>query len=162
MPKSFTGQRRNFMMLFIAFLISGALALMAAARGKRTPSPSQLQSLSKKLLSNPDNWLAVSKMETAAWTSGAFVNALNPWGMQFAKVRPSHQSGIYQAGQGGKLASYDSLDDAVLDLREWIDYVGFPKEPMSLPAHIQAMKDKHYFVEPVSQYLSLVEAWQKR
>jgi hypothetical protein len=53
-----------------------------------------------------NNWLAVSKMETAGWTSPLFLNGFNLWGMKKAKVRKNTQSTFTQAGTPGRDVSF--------------------------------------------------------
>lgn len=53
-----------------------------------------------------DNWLYVSKMETAGWTSPLFVNGNNLWGMKRAVKRPNTQSPFIQTGTPGRDASF--------------------------------------------------------
>jgi hypothetical protein len=172
MQRSSIGQRKNSMMLFIPGLGAIIVAVLFGKKSQAQPgtgktiAPLELRDPMKLTLKNYENWLAVSKMETAGWTSGPFRNANNPWGMQMAYIRPhSYQNGGYRASQGGKLANYDSLVNAVMDLQDWIDYNNFPEYEMSLPQHIQAMHDAKsgsYFGESVADYLALVMAWQSR
>lgn len=136
-----------------------------------------------------DNWLAVSKMETAAWESNLFVNNLNLWGMKVPKKRPTtvvssgwgttgrdnlgafpNATEIISRGieafqnQTGQQtwAKYANINDAARDIILWMEYTKFPKGPLSLRDHISAMKDRAYFQEPLSDYLNLVIAWQNK
>jgi hypothetical protein len=54
------------------------------------------------------NWIDVSKMETAGWSSPLFINGLNLWGMKKAKVRPNTQTSFTQQGQAGRNESFFS------------------------------------------------------
>jgi hypothetical protein len=132
-----------------------------------------------------DNWLAVSKMETAAWTSNLFVNAFNLWGMKLPKKRiTTAESQAYgtagrnnlisytfaeaKVGKDAELnpsfgwAKYPSLTDAVQDIILWMDYTKFPKGRLSLQDHIAEMKKRGYFEESTDYYLNAVKAWQTR
>lgn len=165
MQRSLTGRRRNSMMLFILFLVGAILILVKrkAKAGMGTMPPAELQTAINRLeLSNADNWMAVAKMETAGFSSGGFIHALNPWGMHQAKIRPEHQLSTYQGTNGEKIASYTDFNDAVLDLMDWIDYTDFPKYNLSLIEHIEEMKARNYFPQSANDYLALVLAWQKR
>ena len=59
-------------------------------------------------------------------------------------------------------AKYANLNDAARDIILWMDYTKFPKGQLSLRDHINAMKDRSYFQEPVADYLKLVIAWQSK
>lgn len=127
-----------------------------------------------------NNWIAVSKMETAGWTSKLFVNGLNLWGMKKAKRRPNTQAttqwGVPGRDQGisptgivseitgqSEWAKYNSLDDAVKDIILWMRYTKFPTEKLSLRNHVEEMKKRSYFVgEDTEEYLGKVLAWEKR
>jgi hypothetical protein len=107
-----------------------------------------------------DNWLAVSKMETAAWTSNLYKNYFNLWGMKVPKVRHNVVAG--QVASGNNFwARYNSLDDAVKDITLWMDYTKFPYTA-SLDEQLKAMKDRGYFQESLDAYSKLVKAWQAR
>jgi len=178
--KSFIGPRRNSTMLFIVSLLVAAVVVfksMARPKGQSSLSPSGVPPILKSEVDiqfsyahipNAGNWLAVSKMETAGWTSGAYVHALNPWGMMTAKVRPDRQAGSYLGTRVGDqvtfgLARYDSIEDAVADLALWMDYVKFPKREMTIQEHVVAMDTVGYFGDEDAQlYLAKVLAWEKR
>lgn len=107
-----------------------------------------------------ENWLSVSKMETAGWKSNLFREALNLWGMMKARIRPTTATGIYLSGR--EWSRYTTVEDAVKDILLWMDYTNFPRKQMSIEQHIQAMKDRGYFEEPIEQYLEAVKAWTLR
>lgn len=126
------------------------------------------------------NWLAVSKMETAGWSSNLFINGLNLWGMKQAKKRPNTQistlygvpgrdtgmsvTGVISEVTGkSEWAKYKTVNDAVKDIILWMEYTKFPKEKLSLRDHVEAMKERGYFVgEDVKEYLGKVVAWEGR
>ena len=163
MQISFNGRRKNFVMLFIAFLVGLILILKkkAATANPKAPTDLRLAALSNKL-TNYENWLAVARYETAGFTSGAYTYANNPWGMHNAKIRPEYQDGTYQGSTGEKVAKYIDLNNAVLDLIEWIDYTNFPIYELNLAEHIEEMKKRNYFPDSSGDYLAGVLAWQKR
>jgi len=105
-----------------------------------------------------NNWIAISKMETAAWTSNLFKNAINLWGMKLPKVRPTTAAGQLASGNNF-WARYNSLNDSVKDIILWMEYTKFPKQSLSLTDHIEEMKKRGYFEESIPQYTKLVEAW---
>ena len=100
--------------------------------------------------------------------------------MKKAKVRPNTQSstlygvvgrdqnvsvtGIISEITGqSEWAKYASVEDAVKDIILWMRYTNFPKEKLSLRDHVEAMKDRSYFVgEDVSEYLGKILAWENR
>lgn len=129
------------------------------------------------------NWLAVSKMETAGWTSKLFINGFNLWGMKKAKVRPNTQESSQWGYAGREMnllpnavtqtlkyipgqsqwATYKNLPDAVEDIILWMQYTKFPNRPMSLREHVFEMKKRSYFVgEDLEEYLNKILAWEKR
>jgi len=59
-------------------------------------------------------------------------------------------------------AKYPTLDAAVQDIIYWMEYTKFPKEKLSLRAHIEEMKKRSYFQEEVSYYLKAVIAQLKK
>jgi hypothetical protein len=66
-----------------------------------------------------DNWLAVSKMETAGWTSKLFNNSLNLWGMKKAKVRPNTQNGSTFGNTGRDTSLFQKLFPNVDQLQKF-------------------------------------------
>jgi hypothetical protein len=171
----------------VVFLIGKLMKSNPGGRVANVPTPVQ-KAFNKIFDSSPyqslkDNWLAVSKMETAGWNSKLFTNSLNLWGMKKPKVRPTTAQGktfgitgretisklfpnITEAaniatGQS-EWAKYDSIEDAVKDIILWMDYTKFPKGPLSLRNHIEEMKKRSYFQEDVDYYLKAVAAWEAR
>lgn len=102
-------------------------------------------------------WLAISKMETAAWTSNLFINQNNPWGMKQPRVRNT------TAIPGLRTwALYASIDDAAKDILLWMKARKFPEGASDLYSFVQAMKQVGYFEEPIEQYYNLVKVWKDR
>jgi len=172
--KSFIGSRKGLMTLLIAFLLMVVLWIKSKASGAAvTGVPSDLRqqlalAFSSYDYKNMDNWLAISKMETAGWTSGLYNQGNNPWGMGYPSKRPTRASGKYlgtSPGQGVSFnfAQYATLEDASADLLLYMDYVKFPKGNLSLREHVQAMGDRGYFgTETVDSYYNKVMAWLTR
>lgn len=111
------------------------------------------------------NWVAVSKMETAGWTSKLYTEANNPWGMKVPKVRPNRVAGAYVSRDiSGKtsmdFAQYNGLIDACDDIILWMQYTKFPTNRLSIQEHILAMQQRGYFgAESLQSYLGKVIAW---
>jgi len=94
--------------LSIGLVIAFLAYLVIRIFSKKKDSPSSVQKAFDQEFSNSsysnskDNWLAVSKMETAGWTSRLFVNGLNLWGMKRARKRPNTQLPFEQTGVPGR------------------------------------------------------------
>jgi hypothetical protein len=102
-------------------------------------------------------WLAVSKMETANWTSNLFLNNKNPWGMKQPRVRNT------TALPGtGTWAKYNSFEDAAKDILLWMNARKVSADARDLYGFIQAIKKVGYFEEPIEQYYNLVKVWKDR
>jgi len=117
---------------------------------------------------NLENWLAVSKMETAGFNSSLYNQANNPWGMGYATKRPTTAASKYvgSSPSGGvdfSFARYDSLNDASQDIILYMNYFKFPKAKLSLLDHVKEMGKRGYFgSESVESYYSKVVAWLPR
>jgi hypothetical protein len=167
----------------LVFLIGKLMRGSSTGRVANVPDP--IQTAFNKVFDSSsyssikDNWLAVSKMETAGWTSKLFNNGFNLWGMKQPKVRPTTAEGktfgttgrasvAALIGEAAKLlpqsewAKYSDLDDAVKDIILWMDYTKFPRVPLSLSAHIEEMKKRKYFEESFDYYFKAVKAWEAR
>lgn len=191
--KSSTGQRKGLTMLLLAGLAGLLVWLVSKAKGQPDSSSKPSQPSSKagnypaplvsgippklyeacqiEFIRSPylrgtmQNWLAISKMETAGWTSGLFRNGNNPWGMGYALIRPKDQDGIIMAGkndgsQSFNGAKYKDFRQAAHDIILWMDYNKFPKEVLTLAEHVHVMDEHGYFgLEPEFSYLNKVIAW---
>jgi len=111
--------------------------------------------------SYPDFWLAVSKMETAGFTSRLFTSANNPWGMKMPKVRRSTAIGEITLN-GSTWARYATLEKSAEDILLWMKARKFQPGIGNLYSFIQEMKRVGYFEEPFNQYYNLVQAWKNR
>lgn len=153
-------------------MIGAAIALGALllTRKKSSAVPSGLSADMRRAFSLIDtagysggNWAAISKMETANFTSKVFRAALNPWGMKVAKIRPNHQDGAYVGDGSTNWARYNSIDRAMLDIIDWCNYTKFPKGELSLEKHVAEMGARGYYgTESYQSYLSKVRAWLKK
>ncbi len=169
-------------------LLAIFLLIRNLLRGNKAKAPAKIYDAFEDVFKNSDykasmnNWLLVSKMETAGWTSKLFVNGLNLWGMKRAKVRPNTQIPFTQSGSPGRdsgflnttaiasevsgnnqWAKYSNLHNAVKDIILWMQYTKFPNRVMSLRDHVEEMKKRSYFVgEDVEEYLKKILAWEKR
>jgi hypothetical protein len=164
-----------------------AIFLLIRNLWRRKETPNKIEEAFNRVFDNSDykatkqNWIDVSRMETAGWSSKLFVNGNNLWGMKKARKRPNTQSSEQWGSPGrdnsainptaivsevtgqNQWASYRTLDDAVKDIILWMQYTKFPNRPLSLRDHIQEMKNRSYFVgEDVAEYLGKVVAWKNR
>lgn len=178
--KSFFGSRKNFMTAFALSLLAAILLTMGKKRppggtiNQVTGVPPDLRkwgalTFGDSPYKNLENWLAVSKMETAGWTSSLYNFHNNPWGMGYAKTRPNRQersSAVSSStGQGThfQFASYETLEDACADICLWMDYEKFPTQQLAIADHVAEMGKRGYFgKEDPAEYLSKVLAWQNR
>jgi hypothetical protein len=109
------------------------------------------------------NWLAVSKMETAGFSSPQYRMANNPWGMRPSTQRLNTQSGIFQTSGNGDFAKYNSVDDAAEDIFLYMKARKFPETHLSLFDFVSFMKSKGYFVDlTAGEYYERVVAWLER
>ena len=171
----------------LVFLIGRLMKGSSGGRVANVPDPVQKafnKAFDQSVYSSiKDNWLAVSKMETAGWTSKLFINSLNLWGMKQPKVRPTTAEGktfgitgretisklfpnitelANMATGQSEWAKYATVDDAAKDIILWMDYTKFPRGPLSLRNHIEEMKKRSYFQEDTDYYLKAVIAWETR
>jgi len=168
----------------LALLLGIFLVIRNLFRGKETPN--NIEGTFKKVFKDSDykasmqNWLDVSRMETAGWNSPLFINGLNLWGMKKARKRPNTQESTLYGTPGrdknlsvtgvvsevtgqSQWAKYGSLEDSVRDIILWMDYTKFPNGVLSLRDHVEEMKKRSYFVgEDVSEYLGKIIAWKNR
>lgn len=93
-------------LLGLGVLLTIFLLIRNLLRGKATPN--KIEDAFNRVFDNSDykatkqNWLDVSRMETAGWTSKLFINGNNLWGMKRAKKRPNTQSKFEQSGFAGR------------------------------------------------------------
>lgn len=152
----------------IGGLLVGAALLLTRKKSQAipsglTPELRRAYSLIDSAGYSGNNWAAISKMETANFTSKLFKAALNPWGMKVAKIRPNHQDGAYVGDGSTNWARYSSIDRAMLDIIDWCNYTKFPKGELSLEKHVSEMGARGYYgTESYSSYLAKVRAWLKR
>jgi hypothetical protein len=127
-----------------------------------------LAALQKAMTNSPyrphlDTWLAISKMETAGWTSSQYRMANNPWGMRPAKERQHSQDGIFSTSSNGDFAMYNSLDRAASDIVLYMQARRYPTMATDLLTFIEFMKSKTYFTElSAVEYYKRVLAWLNR
>lgn len=112
------------------------------------------------------NWIAIAKMETAAFTSKLYVSYNNPWGMRDASGRINHQSGTIVTGNG-VFGTYSGLRDAARDIIDWMNATDFPQGNLSLADHVHEMTTRGYIGQNATQqdeadYLNLVNEWLKK
>jgi len=101
-------------------------------------------------------------METAGFTSTLYSGSNNPWGMMDASARTNHQNGTIISGTQ-TFGTYASLNDAALDIIDWMNACNFPKAVLSLADHVTAMANastgSYFGSQSASDYLALVQQW---
>lgn len=100
------------------------------------------------------NWVAVSKHETANFTSNLLRTANNLFGMKQPLKRMTVSKGPTKNG----FASFASLTDSVKDLVLYMDEWNYPKDFASVDDQVRFMKSKGYFQEPLLDYMTSVKA----
>lgn len=161
--KLFHGLRKHWLVFPILLLI---LLLFKRAKANPANVPTAIsQSVNQALSQSPYSnyipfWLAISKMETAAWTSRLFTQANNLWGMKLPRQRDTTANGVFGTGP---FAKYMDVDDAAADIRLWMIARQFPTGITNLDDFVAEMGRKGYFgTESTESYLSKVKAWLKR
>lgn len=171
----------------------GIYLLIRTLLQRKTETPNKIDDTFDKVFSNSEyqssqkNWLLVSKMETANWTSKLFINNLNLWGMGCVAKRPTTQSSCTWSSNSKDLPNrrntdlvdisriatetfkpskwgvYETVEDSVEDIILWMRYTKFPTRQLSIREHIVEMKKRGYFAgEDVEEYLKKVLAWEKK
>lgn len=105
-------------------------------------------------------WIeAISKHETANYTSKLYKDANNLFGMGMPSVRPTLATPAGVQIENQEMARYPSKSDSVKDFLLWLNYQNCPVDFVSPDELIQFMKDKSYFTESFENYLKGVESW---
>lgn len=71
--------------------------------------------------------VALSRLETGHYTSSAFTDHRNAFGMGVVHTRPTTQVGGHANADAG-IGHYGSLYSSVRDLRMWFDYWQLPRD----------------------------------
>lgn len=158
-----------FWLLSLSILLMSAPVLATQKELTVSKVPGMLaQAMQRALKGTPYqihlvNWLAVSKMETAGWSSVVYTTATNPWGMRPSKERENTQDGVYVSPNNGEFARYKSLDRAAQDIVLYMKARQWPTSKMSMSEFVSRMKQAGYFGDvSVNEYLQAVEAWTER
>ncbi len=98
------------LLLGLAGFLGIFLLIRILSKGKSS-APNNIQTAFDKAFDNSEykatkqNWIDVSRMETAGWTSNLFLNNNNLWGMKLVKKRPTTQEKIGTQGSAGRNSS---------------------------------------------------------
>lgn len=98
--------------------------------------------------------LAQAAFETGDFTSAVYRNNNNMFGMKTAyhRVQLGEQGEV--ASDGGWYQKYQSNTQSLRDFLIYLDYVNFPKHPMSIDTYVLAMKNNRYFTGNVDNYIA--------
>jgi hypothetical protein len=141
----------------LALLLGGLLILLLAFRRKTSSSAAnQIKSILKSS-GYSDRvatwWVAVSNLETGAWTSKLYKEAHNLFGMKQPLTRFTYSQGATSSPPG--YASFASDADSVKDLVAYMQQRLYPYDFDSIDAMVAFMKSKGYFEDPL--YLEKVK-----
>lgn len=103
-------------------------------------------------------WAAVSRHETADYTSNLFKTANNLFGMKVPKTRTTNAS----SKPGSDYAHYKSPLDSVIDLALYLAEFDYPREFAYAANLVQFMQRKGYFTDTLQNYLNGVGAAGRR
>jgi uncharacterized FlgJ-related protein len=104
-------------------------------------------------------WVAVSKMETADFTSLLAKKFNNLFGMGVGPADSTASGVTVRPSDGQKFATYATKADSVDDLILYMKRLGYPKNFDSVDSMVTFMKSKNYFVEDAAVYLKAVKSW---
>jgi hypothetical protein len=144
-----------FLLLFLAvyFLLfkRKRIAITGTANKKAVNSFEEILFSRQDLTSEQKRFLrAVAMHETGKYTSSLFKNANNAFGMRPNQKRTKW----YNAVTSGNYASYETYDDSISDVVEWMKIYagGVPKTVDG----VDLMKQKGYFEDTLSNYKNAV------
>ena len=101
-------------------------------------------------------WIAISKFETANYTSSLFRNARNLFGMAYPTIGIDY--GYIQSSEGLK-SKYETTQQSVDDLVEYLIGFNYPKTLGSINELVKFMKSKGYFTANEQTYLAGVKKY---
>jgi hypothetical protein len=140
----------------LVLLLIGSLTAFVIFRRKTSSSPEVLDRLIQEEIArsgySPDvaKWFAaVSRHETAGYTSNVFNRDNNLFGMKFPEIRQTTAIGKDSSGY----AVFNSPTDSVRDLVMYLNARNYARSYDSVDSLIQAMKSKGYFEDSVDNYL---------
>jgi hypothetical protein len=97
--------------------------------------------------------IAQAKHESNNFTSSVYRNNNNPLGMKVPSKRTFLGTKGTEAPDGGFYAKYETDTVGFKDLLIWLRYRNFPQNLNSVDEYVNAMKDKGYFGDTVTNYL---------
>lgn len=107
-------------------------------------------------------WTAVSKLETANYTSRLFREANNLFGMGVPTVRRSLRSGVWTGIDGGEerqFSAYASTANSVKDLVLYLQSRSYPTTFGSAEQFVNFMRSKGYFESDPQKYLDGIKRY---
>lgn len=142
--------------VILVLLLIGLPIVCVAFLRKKTFSPEALDKQIQETITlagyspNVAKWFAaVSRHETAGYTSAVLQRDNNLFGMKFPTIRQTTADGKDSSGY----AHYKSTGDSASDLVLYLNARNYSRNYASVDALVQAMKDKGYFEDSVANYL---------
>lgn len=138
----------------VLVLASGVVLYSLLFRGTKNPQRAIKRTFKANGLSPSQAriWEAVSRLETANYSSNLFRAQNNLWGMKQPLTRATTSTG---AGPTG-FATYRNLDESADDLILYMEEFNYPKNETSLFATIATMKKNGYFEISLTDYYERV------
>lgn len=121
--------------------------------------------LESEFASQTEYWKAISKMETAGYTSRICLDLRNMFGMKHPRERTttSTKGFSYDSNPGVWWATYPTYQESVQDIVYWLRARKSPEKFNTLYDCISFMGSKGYFgEESVGSYFGKVMAWVNR
>ena len=82
----------------------------------------------------------------------------NVFGMGLPRIRPTIAMPSGVTAEGQEMAKYNSIEEAVRDLKLWMGFSRAPNDFPSLDAYVNFLKQKGYFTDSAANYLAGVSA----
>lgn len=108
-------------------------------------------------------WVAVSKFETANFSSRLCVKHNNLFGMSYPTAGKDYGKVTYDdpPGTPHDFSAYPSFKESVADLVEYLAAFKYPKDFNEVADLVSFMKSKNYFGSPLSQYVAGVQRYYR-
>jgi hypothetical protein len=104
--------------------------------------------------------VAQAKHETNDFTSKVYKENQNLFGMKWTEGRRGQvASKGLQSPEGNHYAKYLTDSTSIIDLLIWFDVKKFPLSVLSVNEYAQALKDRGYFTDGLSNYISGLKRW---
>lgn len=149
----------------LAALLAIGLAILLLIRAMKAPNRKSLNSdVFKGTEFEKYTWWIISQArhESNNFTSNVYRANNNPMGMKVPSVRKFLGTEGTKAPDGGHYAKYVNDTQGFQDFLVWLRARKFPTNLSTVDEYVQAMKDKGYYGDSVSNYLRGVKYWMKQ